>query len=89
VSSSPSASAVVKAPWKKLARRHAPLRRRQDAALGAQHELGAEDEHHRRHVGRRVGVGDGAADGAAVPHLPVADHARGLREDREPLAQQL
>ena len=52
------------------------------AAVGV--DGGAEPENHGRIVGRRIVVGDRAADGAAIAHLRIADVARqiGQRRDR-------
>ena len=47
----------------------------------------AERERRRRQVGGRVGVGDRAADRAAVAHLRVADVAGGVRQQRHVLGE--
>ena len=49
-------------------------------------ELGVERERHRGQLGRGVGVGDRAADGAPVADLEVADEGDGLGEQRHGLA---
>jgi hypothetical protein len=57
-------------------------------ARGPAHEkLGAERQHHRRHVVAGVAVRDIAADRAAVTHLRVGDLQRRLAQDRHPRRQ--
>ena len=51
-------------------------------------ELRAEREDHGREVGRRVAVGERAADRAAMAHLRIADQAGGVRDDRAVLLDQ-
>ena len=77
VSSSSGASAVSRKPWKKSV---AAMVRSPDRA--ARHERAAEGEHHRGQVGRRVAVGQRAADRAAVAHLRVADLAGRVGQQR-------
>ena len=55
---------------------------RAGAGRGLQVDGGAEQDEHRGYVGARVGVGDVAADRAAVADLGVADVAGGLGEHR-------
>ena len=50
-------------------------------------DLGVERQHHGRHVGRRIGVRDAAAQGAAVAHLRVADLAAASASGRALRAQ--
>ena len=45
-------------------------------------DAGPQGEHRRRMVVRRVAVGDVAADGGAVAHERVRDHARGVEQNR-------
>src|SRR5581483_6281130 len=52
------------------------------AAGTAGHERPAEGQDDRREVGGRVAVGQGAADGAAVADLGVADEAGDVGQDR-------
>ena len=66
-----------------LARRDRPL-----AALPARDELGAEREHHRGQVRRRVAVRESPAERAAMAHLRVADLRGRERDDRAVLLQQ-
>ena len=77
VSISPGPTAVSKTPVKKSAA--ATVRSPSGPAIT---NSASEREHHRRQVGRRVAVGERAADRAAMPHLRVADHARRRRDDR-------
>ncbi len=49
---------------------------------------GAQRHHRRRIVGRRVGVGDRAADGPAVAHLRIADAIGQAGEGRDRLPHQ-
>ena len=63
-----------------------------DGALAARalgHERGPQREQHRGQVGRRVAVGDRAADGAAVAHLRVAHLAGGVAQERHLGAEQV
>jgi hypothetical protein len=50
-------------------------------------ERRSEGQQRSRQVRRRVAVGDRPADGAAVPHLRIADLCRDLGQQRHPLAQ--
>ena len=76
-SSSSSARSVLQVPWKNS---DAGIVRRPARRLRL--ELGVEGQRHRRVLGGRVGVGDRAADGAAVADLEVADERRGPGEQR-------
>ena len=68
VRSSSGRTAVTHRTGEELARRHLPC------ALGAgDHHGGVQAGGDGRQLGRRVGVGDAAADGAPAPDLPVAD----------------
>jgi hypothetical protein len=40
-------------------------------------------DHNGRPVGRRIGIRQGAADGAAIAYLRIGDEARGLTENRQ------
>ena len=78
VSSSSSPRAVVHRPVKKSAGGHRP------PAGGRQHlELGVERERDGRVLGGGVGVGERAADRAAVADLEVADERRGPGQQRD------
>ncbi len=68
VSSSPVSMAVMNVPWKKSA---APTVR--VAPLDASTNSASRASRHRRQLGGRVGVGERAADRAAVADLEVAD----------------
>ena len=61
---------------------HAPSVRTLDV------DLGVEREHHRRIVGRRIGVRQAAAERAAIAHLRIADLPGGLGHDGHCLLQQ-
>ena len=65
-----------------------PRRDRALAAGSSHHEVSVEGEEHRGKVGGRVAVRDGAADGAAVANLRVADLPRGVGDDGALLAQE-
>ena len=78
VSSSSGSRADSRKPVKKSRRRDRPARR---AAPRATSDA-AERQHDRGQVRRRVGVGDRAADGAAVAHLRVADLAGRVGQER-------
>ena len=59
-------------------------------AGGPTHDkLGAERQHHRRHVVAGITVRDIAADRAAVTHLGIGDLQRRLAQDRHSRGQQL
>ncbi len=69
---------VVNALWKNPSTDDGAL-----AALAAQQHLAVEGEHRRREVGRRIGVGQRPADGAAVADLDVADRLDAVAQQRE------
>ena len=54
----------------------------------AHFNLGIERQHNRAVVAGRIGLGQAAADGAAVAHLRVADLARRFAENRQLIADQ-
>ena len=84
VSSSSGASAVSRKPVKKSS---AGISARPSGPRATR--VRPEGEHDRGQVGRRVAVGDGAADRAPVPHLRVADLAGGVGQDRHLGAEQV
>ena len=75
-SSSPGSSAVVSGPTKNVGR--GTVRR---GLLAGEGELRLERDHHGGQLGGGIGVGEAAADGAAVANRRVADEAARLGED--------
>ena len=57
------------------------------AGSALQHQGGAERQHAGRHLGRRVGERDAAAEGAAIAHRDVGDMRHGLGDQRQVLAR--
>jgi hypothetical protein len=51
-------------------------------------DLGVDRQHHRRVVGRRIGVGDAAAKRAAIAHLLIADVGGRIGKNRAGFDQQ-
>ncbi len=62
---------------------------RAPAARPLSDDIGLQRQHHARRIGRRIGVGDAAADGAAIAYLLVTDHDSTLRQQREMAAQEI
>ena len=80
---SSGARSTVNRPWKKS------LAFTMRAALRLlEVDLRVEREHRRRVVGGRIGVGQAAAERAAIADLRIADLGRGLGDDGTALAQQ-
>ena len=66
------------------------LRRNAPAALRArQLQFSLQRDDDRRPVGGGIGIGQRAADRAAIAHLRIGDQAGGLMEDRQHLSQRL
>ena len=83
ISSSSSASAVAKGPWKNSRAWH-----RAPAPLGARLNVASSTSITDGQVGRRIGMRQAAADGAAVADLKIADVLGALDDERKPLAQE-
>ena len=73
---SSAARSTVKSPWKKSRGLH-----RAPAVRPLHVDLGVERQHHRGVVGRWIGVGEAAAERAAVAHLRIADLGGRLGDD--------